>query len=307
MHRSTRRLPAAAIGTIAAVMAVGATAAGVAGAATTTPHGRFGPGASGSVAAITGSSMEVQSQETGQVTVSWTSSTTFTQNATITASSVAVGDCVTVTGTTAKSTTITAKSVAITPAPSSGGTCGAGFTGGAPGRFAGRGTGSSGGGSGGGSGSRSFPGGQGGPPSGASGSRSHRGFPGGGSFSFASGKVTAATGSSLTISGFSSATFRQQAGKNPPKKGATKKSTTARKAPKATTVKVAVNGSTTYTETQSAAASDLAVGDCVRANGTSNSNGSVTATTVDITSTGGQTCTTGFGFAGGGPGATTGG
>ena len=72
--------------------------------------------------------MEVQSQETGQATVTWTSSTTFTQNATTAASSVAVGDCVTVTGTTAKSTTITAMSVAIVPAPSSG-TCtnGAGF------------------------------------------------------------------------------------------------------------------------------------------------------------------------------------
>ena len=125
MHRATRRVTTT-VAVAAAIAVVAAPAA--AGAATTTPRGRFGPGASGSVAAITGSSMEVQSQETGQATVTWTSSTTFTQNATTAASSVAVGDCVTVTGTTAKSTTITAKSVAIVPAPSSG-TCtnGAGF------------------------------------------------------------------------------------------------------------------------------------------------------------------------------------
>ncbi len=43
------------------------------------------PGASGSVAAITGSSMEVQNQQTGQVTVSWTSSTTFSKTVTLSA------------------------------------------------------------------------------------------------------------------------------------------------------------------------------------------------------------------------------
>ena len=107
------------------------------------------------------------------------------------------------------------------------------------------------------------------------------------------------TGTSVTISGFSSASFTRPSGKKPAKKA------TAKQQPKATTVKVAVNGSTTYTETQSAAATDLAVGDCVRATGASSSNGSVAAASVDITSTGGQTCTGGFGFSGGGPGATT--
>src|ERR1700733_2884202 len=51
-----------------------------------TGGGRF-PGASGSVAAITGSSMEVQNPQTGQVTVNWTTSTAFTQMATVDASS----------------------------------------------------------------------------------------------------------------------------------------------------------------------------------------------------------------------------
>jgi hypothetical protein len=49
------------------------------------------------------------------------------------------------------------------------------------------------------------------------------------------------------------------------------------------------------------------VGDCVRATGANSSNGSVTAASVDITSTGGQTCTGGVGFAGGRPAAAAGG
>jgi hypothetical protein len=46
----------------------------------------------------------------------------------------------------------------------------------------------------------------------------------------------------------------------------------------------------------------LAVGDCVSAFGPASTTGAVTATTVRITSTGGKTCTTGFGggFGGGG-------
>ena len=122
---------------------------------------------------------------TGQVTVSWTSSTTFTQNGYAAASSVAVGDCVTVTGTTAKSTTITAKTVTIVPAPSSGiCTNGAGFA--AVGARGGReqgGTGQTGRGRAVGVAGerqwqrgRRFPGGEGGPPNGASGN----GPPGGG-------------------------------------------------------------------------------------------------------------------------------
>ena len=72
---------------------------------------------------------------------------------------------------------------------------------------------------------------------------------------------------------------------------------------KTTTVKIGLQGSTTYTETQSTAASSLAVGDCVSAVGSTDSTGAVTARTVRITSTGGQTCSSGFGgFAGGGAG-----
>ena len=60
------------------------------------------------------------------------------------------------------------------------------------------------------------------------------------------------------------------------------------------------SGSTTVTATQAAAATDLAVGDCVSAFGPAASNGAVSASTVRITSTGGTSCTGGFGGFGGG-------
>jgi hypothetical protein len=100
--------------------------------------------------------------------------------------------------------------------------------------------------------------------------------------------VTAVGSNSLTISGFSSASISKNA----------KKSTKSSKKPstsKTTTVKVTTNSTTTYAEDQTAAASNLAVGDCVTAGGSSDSTGAVSATNVRITSTGGQTCTTGFG------------
>src|SRR5580658_9985067 len=106
-----------------------------AGAATSPP----GAGASGSVASISGTTMEVQSASEGQTTVSWTPSTTFSETATQTLSAVAVGDCLTVTGTPSKKskTTVAARSITISKATSSG-TCASGLAGGAAGGFAGR-------------------------------------------------------------------------------------------------------------------------------------------------------------------------
>ena len=216
--------------------------------------------------------MEVQNQQTGQVTVSWTPSTTFSQLVSVPASSAAAGDCVTVNGSSSKGT-ITAKTVAISQ-PTAGKCNAGGF--GSAGRFGGgtRPSGASGRPSGG------FPGGR---PSGATGGR-RPGFGGSGNLAFASGTVTSTTPTSLVISGFSSATI-------------TKNATSSKKpaAPKATTVKVKTTSSTTYNENQAAASTNLAVGDCVTAAGSSDSTGAVSATTVRITSTGGQTCTTGFG------------
>ncbi len=52
------------------------------------------PGPSGTIAAINGTSLEVQNPNTGQTTVSYTPTTTFEQTITATASGVTVGSCI---------------------------------------------------------------------------------------------------------------------------------------------------------------------------------------------------------------------
>jgi Domain of unknown function (DUF5666) len=258
--------------------------AGVAGAATT-PGPGSNPGAFGSVAAISGSSMEVQNAQTGQVTVSWTPSTTFSQTVTVSASSMATGDCVTVTGTSSKGT-ITARSVSVSQPRS--GKCTSGAFGG---RFGAGRTGGSGG-----SGGFTPPRGGFRPPSGSS-NGAGRTFPGFANMGFASGQVTSVTASTLVINGISSADLRRPTTKPTSSKKSTSTAAKTTKPPRisATTVKIKLASSTTYTQTQTASATALAVGDCVAATGTSSSTGSVSASMVRITSTGGQSCTTGFG------------
>jgi hypothetical protein len=261
-------------------------------------------GASGSVAALSGSSMEVQNPSSGQTTVSWTPTTTFSETVSKAVSNLAAGDCVSVTGTESKKskTTIAARSISVTT-PTSSGSCtsfgGARTPNDASGArrgggFAPRGGGGFGGGAGFGSGS-------------TSGSRPS--FPGGGSGSsnfrkqlaslaIASGKVTEVHGSTVTVSGikFSLGSFSGR--------GSTNSKTSKNKkpvAPKKEKLTIATSSSTTVSSTQSAASTDLAVGDCVSAFGPGASNGAVTATTVRITSTGGTSCTGGSGrFPGGG-------
>jgi hypothetical protein len=221
--------------------------------------------------------MEVQNQQVGQVTVNWTASTRFSQTVTVPASAVAVGSCVTVNGTSTNGA-IVATAVTISQ-PASTGSCTPGFGRGQRpgGTFRNRTSPTSGG--------------------AASGTRPSGGFPAG--FGFASGKVTAVTASTLTVDGFSSANFRP---------GASTSSTT----PTASPVKVDLKPTTTYHTNRTATASNLAVGDCVTATGSSSSNGSVTASNVRITSTGGQSCAAGTGrfggfggFAGGAGGGTS--
>ena len=271
-HRGLRRWGGTG-GAVVVVVAVAALSS-TAGAASVPPSPAGS--ASGSVASITGTSMEVQSASAGQTTVNTTSSTTFSQTLAVTQSAVAVGGCLTVTGTPAKSskTTIAARSVSISQ-PSSSGTCTAG-AGGAFGRGGFPGRGAQGGGG--------FPGGGTRPPGGFAGrgGASGRGAFAGGSFAFANGKVTAVSGSSVSMSG----TLRSglgQAAKN-------KKAST----PKTQKLTVTLSKSTTLSETQSTSFSALAVGDCVNAFGQTGSTGAVTAATVNIRSTGGQTCSTGF-------------
>jgi hypothetical protein len=75
---------------------------------------------------------------------------------------------------------------------------------------------------------------------------------------------------------------------------------------KATTTKtVDVSGTTTYTQTTSAAATGLAVGKCVQAIGAADDTGAVTATSITISTPGANGCSSGFGrrTGGGAPGA----
>lgn len=52
------------------------------------------PGASGTIAAVSGSTLQVQSESSGQVAVSWTDATTFSEQVAGTLADVAVGSCV---------------------------------------------------------------------------------------------------------------------------------------------------------------------------------------------------------------------
>lgn len=272
----------------AALAACGSGSSKTASTSTTTPASPTGsgpatfPGTSGSVAAITGSSMEVQRQTAGQETVTWTSTTRFSKTATLAASSLSPGVCVMVVGTTSGSA-VTAHTVSVSKPSASGGCTGRA---GAFGRVA----------RGGGTGN--------GPPPGSTPPRS---FPAGGGSGFASrladvtiitGKLVSAGSTSMVVDGVKLTGFARRPGPA----GSTSTTTVP-----ASDLTVALSSSTAVTEVESATASSLAVGDCVTATGPSDSTGAIAATIIRITSTGGQSCTAGgFGgqfFTGGGSGA----
>ena len=181
-----------AAGAVALVTAT--TIASAAGAATAPANAPIG--ATGSVAALSGSTMEVQNPSSGQTTVNWTSTTSFSKSVTEAVNSLTAGTCVTVTGTPSKSskTTIAARSISVVAASTTGsctgqfrpgsGTGGANGPGGGGFRFGGRGGGTTGG-------TR---------PTFNSGSG--RRFPNLGSIAIATGKVTAVSGSTLSVSGY---------------------------------------------------------------------------------------------------------
>ncbi len=252
----------------------GSSAAGTRGAASPSggasssraagPGAGRGPAAAGTIAAITGSTMQVQNQQTGQVAVTWTSGTTFTHMVAVKASTIAVGWCVTAvgaTGTSATSSAFTAASV-IVSRPQNG-SCRGGF-----GRTGGDRSGGS------------FP--SGARPSGFPSGARPSGFPGGTGTrrigAIAAGKVTAVSGSMLTVAA-------AQPGLS---------STTAKQVTVAATTKVTTQAATT--------AKSLAVGQCVSAAGKADSSGTVTATRVQITSPTNGRCTLGFGGLRGGSG-----
>ena len=120
--------------------------------------------------------MQVQSQQNGQVAVSWSTATSFTDTVSTTLSAVKAGDCVFATGPSGSSTsatTFTAATLSVTPPVN--GACGA------AGRAGGQGTGAP---------RSGFPGG-GNRPSGAPG--------GAAGAAVANGSVTSVSGSTIVI------------------------------------------------------------------------------------------------------------
>jgi len=222
------------------------------------------------IAAINGTSLEVQNPTTGQVTVNYTSTTTFRQTVTASGSAVTVGSCISAFGkpTSGSSSSksafgspVTATTVSVSQ-PASG-TCTGGF-GGRPGGATPGGGGSS------------TPG-TGTRPAGAS-------RFGNGQFGAASGEVTAVNGSVVTINET-----------NPTTKAAS-------------SVAVTLTSTTTFTTTGTASSTDLAVGKCARANGSADTTGAIAAQSITISTPGPDGCTSGFGgFRGGAGGAGAGG
>lgn len=237
------------------------------GSSPSTPGSRAPRGArhaaQGTIAALAASSLEVQSPQSGQVTVTYSPKTAFTQTATTTKAAVVVGGCVfamparsAASGSAAPSaapsasprvrvTSITAATVVITQPVN--GTC-----------------------------NRAFGGlnGAGAPPSGAPSGAFPSGTPSGGfargGFGVgAAGKVTAVTASTMTVV------------------GATRTDSI--------TYTVTVDSSTMYTTTGSATSAALAVGKCVSAFGSTDSTGTVAATRIAVSPASSTGCTVGFG------------
>jgi Domain of unknown function (DUF5666) len=251
-------LAGAALATLAAC---GGTtpAAGTTGGGATTPTQQPPSGASGLVAAISGSTVQVQNETDGQIAVTYTASTTFTATVAATTSDLKVGACVTAQPASTSSgseagSPVAAASIRITQ-PAADGTCTGGFPGG------------------GGPNGRTPPSGApAGLPSGAP--TGGPGPNGNGVGRGASGQITA-----MTADGF---TVRSTA---PP--GASAGTTQ--------TNEVTYSSSTTFTKVAAATSAALAVGKCVTAMGDHDSTGAVTATSIQVTDAVNGRCTGGFG------------
>lgn len=233
------------------------------------------PGTSGTIAEISGSTLQVQNQTDGQVAVTYSGTTTFTAQVAATLSDVTVGSCVTVTPVTSSTNSGSAPAGAVTAgavriSPPQNGSCarGLGFAAGGE-RPSGQG----------------FGGPSGRPtnmptdmPSGAPSGAARSGFLGG-----AGGTVAA-----VTATGFTLTEERPDFSSGGPSAGASPSMVT-------TTVAVTVNSATTYTTTQPATSAALKVGKCVTATGQADSTGAVSATRIAVSDPENGQCG-GFGF-----------
>jgi hypothetical protein len=228
--------------------------------------GGAGTGTSGKIAAISGNTLQVQSSS-DQTAVKFGSSTKITQTVNVSLSAVKVGECVTANAfpTAAASSSSSSSSSTSSPAASTvvtnvsisqptAGSCTNAF-----------------GARGGAGGTRPSN-----RPSFSASNRPSSGRTFGGQFSApTSGKVTAVSGSSITIDALD---FQ-----------------TRKTSPKTVTV----TSATKYTETKAATSSALTVGKCVLARGSADDSGSVTATSIAVSSPVNGSCTAGFAGRGG--------
>lgn len=219
---------------------------------------------SGKVAAVDGSTAQVQGASS-QTAVSWTGSTTFTQQVSGSLDDLTKGACVLVMGdgSGSDSDAVTASSVRISEAVD--GECASGF----------------GGGGGGGERPTDLPSDRPSdlptdrPDGGSQGERPEGGPQGGGSGGMTSGVITAVTDSGFTI----------EAAR--PGSGET------------STVTVSVGSDTTYLTSAEASADDVKIGVCLQTRGDADSTGAVAATSIHISQATDGECTTGPGRRGG--------
>ena len=245
--------------------------------------GAAGGGTIGTIADVTGSTLQVQSSS-DQTAVTFSSSTAITQTVSVALSAVKVGDCVVATTTPASASTGSSSSSDAGDGPVTSVAISEPVNGACTGGFGGR-------------GGAGLTGGSGQRPSGLPTDRprstdrpsnrpsggSGRDFANGGAFALpTSGKVTAVSGSTITVDALD---FQTQK--------------TASKA-------VTVDSATKYTESQKAAASALAVGQCVVAQGKADDSGTVAATSIAVSAPVDGSCTSGFGFRGTRPNGGTG-
>jgi hypothetical protein len=237
------------------------------------------PGVSGQVAEVDGSTAQVQSTQS-QTAVTWTDTTTFTDQVSAAASDVAVGDCIvarpaTTSGgsTSGSSGTVAAATIEITP-KTDGRCTPTGFGSRqvqpgvrptpAPGRSDG-------------SGDRAT------PPAGGSGS----GFGGRGLAGFgATGEVTAVGDGTLTVS---VERFARSGAATPAPSAS----------PTTTSETVTFTSATTFTALRSADSAAVKVGTCVTALGTTDDTGALTATSVAVSLPVEGACSSGFAGRGG--------
>jgi hypothetical protein len=210
------------------------------------PGGGRVPGTYGLIAAVDGTTAQMQTQQDGQVAVSWTGTTTFTQEVKVPVSGIKAGDCVVARSDTGDSTASAIRATTISVTAAVNRECTSGF----------------GGGFGGGQRPSGFP---------TDGSRPS-GFPTGArpsgaptfTGSFVTGAVKSVSGSTIVV--------------------AARDFTSGSPGSTATIDKtVTVDAKTTITAQQKASAKAVQVGRCADAQGKSDDTGAVTATSIAIT------------------------